>query len=70
MGFTGGPGEEKGWWYPILHGLPEIKRTDQEGLVPFTTGRHNFQCLIWFKLVLHLRPQKCILASGGRRAGL
>ena len=53
MGFTGGPGEEKGWRYQILHGLPQIKRTDQEGLVSFTTGRHNSQYLIWFKLVLH-----------------
>ena len=53
MGFTGGPGEEKGWRYQILHGLPQIKRTDQEGLVSFTTGRHNSRYLIWFKLVLH-----------------
>ena len=33
MGFTGGPGEEKGWQYQILRSLPEIKRTDQQGLV-------------------------------------
>ena len=33
MGFTGGPGEEKGWRYQILRSLPEIKRTDQQGLV-------------------------------------
>ena len=69
MGLTGGPGEEKGWRYPVLCGLPKIKRTDQEGLLPFTTGRHNPRCLIWFKLVLHPRPQKWVLASGGRRAG-
>ena len=48
MGFPGGPGEEKGWHYLILRGLPEIKQTDQEGLVPSTTGRHNSRCLIWF----------------------
>lgn len=61
--------KKKGWRYQILIRLPEIKRTDQEGLVPFTEGRHNSRRLVWFKLVLHPRPQKWVLAIGGRRAG-
>lgn len=60
---------KKGWRYQILRRLPEIKPTDQEGLVPFTEGRHNSRRLVWFELVLYPRPQKWVLASGGRRAG-
>ena len=37
--------------------LTEIKRTDQEGLIPFTLRKHNSRCFIWFKLVLHPRPK-------------
>lgn len=48
---------KKGWRYQILRRLPEIKPTDQEGLVPFTEGRHNSRRLVWFELVLYPRPQ-------------
>lgn len=51
MGFTGSPGEEKGWWYPILCGLLEIKRTDTKDSYPFPrvdTTLNALSGLSWF----------------------